>query len=171
MVRGVIYDAQVWLLIRLTPFISEENCFALKGGTAINLFIRDFPLLSVDIDLVYLPSHGRQEALEKIKQGIDRISQRIKSVIYPIQIIKSYEDKDDALRLVIVHAGVTIKIELSPVLRGTVLPSAIRSVTDVVEEEFGYAEMLVVSDEDLYAGKLCAAFDRQHPRDFFDLKV
>ena len=50
-----VYRRQVQLLIRVLPSIAEEACFALKGGTAINLFVRDMPRLSVDIDLTYLP--------------------------------------------------------------------------------------------------------------------
>lgn len=49
------YRAQVALLVRLLPFIAAEPVVALKGGTAINLFYRDMPRLSVDIDLTYLP--------------------------------------------------------------------------------------------------------------------
>ena len=45
-----IYYRQVQLLVQLLPLIAEEHCFALKGGTAINLFIRELPRLSVDID-------------------------------------------------------------------------------------------------------------------------
>lgn len=57
------YQAQVRLLMRLIPIVARETCFALKGGTAINLFVRDLPRLSVDIDLMYLPMHERSEAL------------------------------------------------------------------------------------------------------------
>ncbi|MFY9178264.1 MAG: nucleotidyl transferase AbiEii/AbiGii toxin family protein [Venatoribacter sp.] len=165
------YQEQVKLLLRILPFVAEENCFALKGGTAINLFVRDFPRLSVDIDLVYLPSHGRTEALTEIKQALERISTRIKSAIPQIKITKSYEDKNDALRLVVNYLSTTVQIELSPVLRGVVFPPEIRSVSDAVEDEFGYVEMRLVSTADIYAGKLCAAFDRQHPRDFFDVSL
>ena len=49
------YRSQVALLIRVLPFVADEEEFALKGGTAINLFVRDMPRLSVDIDLTYLP--------------------------------------------------------------------------------------------------------------------
>ena len=44
------YLRQVALLVHILPFISEQECFALKGGTAINMFIRSLPRLSVDID-------------------------------------------------------------------------------------------------------------------------
>lgn len=50
-----VYRQQAALLVRMLPFVAEEGCFALKGGTAINLFLRDMPRLSVDIDLTYLP--------------------------------------------------------------------------------------------------------------------
>ena len=50
-----VYRRQVDLLVRTLPYVAEEECFALKGGTAINLFVRDLPRLSVDIDLTYLP--------------------------------------------------------------------------------------------------------------------
>ena len=49
------YAAQVALLVRILPYVAKEEIFALKGGTAINLFYRDLPRLSVDIDLTYLP--------------------------------------------------------------------------------------------------------------------
>ena len=50
--RNSPYHLQVALLLRILPFIAQEKCFALKGGTAVNLFVRDFPRLSVDVDLV-----------------------------------------------------------------------------------------------------------------------
>ena len=71
----------------------------------------------------------------------------------------------------IVRAGdVQIKIEITPVLRGTVYDPVVTSVVPTVEDEFGFAEMQVVSFADLYAGKIVAALDRQHPRDLFDVR-
>lgn len=61
---------QVQLLVCLLPLISEESCFALKGGIAINLFVRDLPRLSVDIDLAYLPLEPRSQALQGAKERI-----------------------------------------------------------------------------------------------------
>jgi hypothetical protein len=52
---GSQYIRQVDLLLKILPIVAKEPCFAIKGGTAINLFLRDLPRLSVDIDLVYLP--------------------------------------------------------------------------------------------------------------------
>lgn len=54
------YEAQVALLVRILPHVAKEDVFALKGGTAINLFYRDLPRLSVDIDLTYLSDLYRE---------------------------------------------------------------------------------------------------------------
>lgn len=168
--RGSIYYKQVQLLLQLIPHIAKHDCFALKGGTAINLFIREFPRLSVDIDLVFLPVLERNASLSAIKSALDSIADAISTSVPASKVSKSYEDKRDALRLTVVRDSVMIKIELSPVLRGTVYEPAVRPVCEAVEDEFGYAEMAVVSFADLYAGKICAALDRQHPRDLFDVK-
>src|SRR5690606_36532122 len=61
------YRAQVELLIRCLPAVANAPDFALKGGTAINLFLRDMPRLSVDIDLTYLPITDRANALTDIR--------------------------------------------------------------------------------------------------------
>lgn len=164
------YYKQVQLLISVLPIVAEEKCFALKGGTAINLFVRDLPRLSVDIDLVYLPMDDRETALVHITDALNRIADSIVEKINGVKIQKSFESRVDALRLIVKQGDVQIKIELSPVLRGTVFPEELREVTEKVEEQFGYVEMPVVSLADLYAGKLCAALDRQHPRDLFDVK-
>jgi predicted nucleotidyltransferase component of viral defense system len=166
---GNIYYKQVQLLVQLLPLIAEENCFALKGGTAINLFIRELPRLSVDIDLVYLPMQDRKEALAGITSALARIKQRILQALPKANVIEAYKNKPDAMRLVVSHNNVQIKVELSPVLRGTVFESELLTVCTKVENEFGYAEIAVVSLADLYAGKICAALDRQHPRDLFDV--
>jgi predicted nucleotidyltransferase component of viral defense system len=168
--RTSTYYKQVQLLVQLLPLIAEENCFALKGGTAINLFVLNLPRLSVDIDLVYLPMNDRQTALQDIKKALHRITLRINEIFQDAEIVESFKDKSDALRLVVIRRGVRVKIELSPVLRGTVNQPEKLEVCQKVEDEFGYAEMTVVAPSDLYAGKICAALDRQHPRDFYDVK-
>lgn len=93
--------------------------FSLKGGTAINLFVRDLPRLSVDIDLVFLPSMSRHDALSAIKQQLDLLASSVESQIADARVSKSYRDNPDALRLVVDRQGIKVKIELSPVLRGT----------------------------------------------------
>lgn len=64
---------QVLLLLDVLPYIAKESCFALKGGTAINLFVRDFPRLSVDADLTYLGDESRDIALKNTEEALLRI--------------------------------------------------------------------------------------------------
>ncbi len=165
------YYRQVRLLTRILPLVAAEKVFALKGGTAINLFIRDMPRLSVDIDLVYLPMDDRETALAVTAEALAQIARAITSAFPGAEIVKSFEDQKDALRLFVAQGGDRIKIELSPVLRGSVFPPEKREVSPAVEDEFGYVRMQLLALPDLYAGKLCAALDRQHPRDLFDVKL
>jgi len=169
MKKNSIYYRQVQLLVRILPLLDSEKCFALKGGTAINLFYRELPRLSVDIDLLYLPSEEREEALANIREALSRLSELIKKTIPGIHIQNTHE-QSNALRLILQSDDVRIKVELSPVIRGTVFPEVRMEVCETVEREFGYAEIQVASLPDLYAGKIAAALDRQHPRDLFDVK-
>ncbi|WP_256890034.1 nucleotidyl transferase AbiEii/AbiGii toxin family protein [Acidomonas methanolica] len=165
------YQQQVALLMRVVPFVAEERVFALKGGTAINLFVRDMPRLSVDIDLTYLPVEGRPASLSAIDAAMLRIKERIEQGIPSVRVNASRSaDENIVTKLVVRVGGVQIKIEVTPVLRGTVYDPAVTSVVAVVEDAFGFAEMQIVSFADLYAGKIVAAFDRQHPRDLFDVR-
>lgn len=165
------YRQQVALLIRTIPFVGKEEAFALKGGTAINLFVRDMPRLSVDIDLTYLPVEDRTTSLAAIDAAMLRIAEQIESGIPGAKVNPSRSAGEKIITKLIVRAGdVQIKIEITPVLRGTVYDPVVTSVVPTVEDEFGFAEMQVVSFADLYAGKIVAALDRQHPRDLFDVR-
>jgi len=116
-----IYRRQVQLLIRVLPSIAEEACFALKGGTAINLFVRDMPRLSVDIDLSYLPVHPRAESLAAIDAALRRIADRIRTSIPGAQVAQTALLPENAVYKLLARAGgVQVKIEVTPVLRGCV---------------------------------------------------
>ena len=165
------YRQQVALLIRTIPYVAKETAFALKGGTAINLFVRDMPRLSVDIDLTYLPIEDRTTSLAAIDAAMLRIAERIEAGIPGAKVNPSRSADEKIVTKLIVRArGVQIKIEITPVLRGTVYDPVVTPVVPAVEDEFGFAEMQVVSFADLYAGKIVAALDRQHPRDLFDVR-
>lgn len=153
----------------ILPIVAKEEVFALKGGTAINLFIRDLPRLSVDIDLTYLPVEERQTSLVNMKGALTRISEAINSENRARAIFQ--QNRDDELRVIIANTDATIKLEVSPVARGAIYTPILKPVTEQVEDLFGYAEIKVVSNADLYGGKICAALDRQHPRDLFDVKL
>ncbi len=164
-----IYRKQVSLLVRVLPAVAEQDCFALKGGTAINLFVRDMPRLSVDIDLTYVPVQSRQASLKAINAGMQAIAKAIEAAIPGTQITSS--KVEGAITTLHVRArNAQIKIEVTPVLRGCVHEPRTLRVSPAVEESFGFAETQVVSFADLYGGKIVAALDRQHPRDFFDVR-
>jgi len=65
------------LLLRALPLVATEPCFALKGGTAINLFIRDMPRFSVDINLAHVPVADRDTSLSKTGAALGRIRRLI----------------------------------------------------------------------------------------------
>ncbi|MCP5178996.1 MAG: nucleotidyl transferase AbiEii/AbiGii toxin family protein [Pseudomonadales bacterium] len=167
------YRRQVELLVRTIPHVAQETCFALKGGTAINLFVRDMPRLSVDIDLTYLPSNDRETALNEIESTLFNIKGRIARTMKAATITASAPATQRQTTKLVVRTPdrTQIKIEVTPVLRGCVYDPALLQVNARVQETFGFAEMNVLSFEDLYAGKIAAALDRQHPRDLFDIHL
>ncbi len=163
------YYRQVALLLSALPAVASERCFALKGGTAINLFIRDFPRLSVDIDLAYIPLESRDVALPNVRAALTRVAERLQHQGGISAVLQT--NNADEMRIVVSSQHAQIKIEVSPVARGTLYPPEERDIVEAVEDEFGFANIQVVSLADLYGGKLCAALDRQHPRDFYDIKM
>ena len=164
------YYPQVALLMDVLPLVAKERCFALKGGTAINLFVRDLPRLSVDIDLTYVPIKDRAASLAEIGASLERIASAIEAQLKGIRVERTAAE-GQVIKLVPWRGGVRVKVEVSPVLRGCVREPAMRGVSPAVEAQFGYIEVPVVHVDDLYAGKLCAALDRQHPRDLFDVQL
>ena len=164
-----IYRQQVTLLIRTLPFVAEEKCFALKGGTAINLFIRDMPRLSVDIDLTFVPILGWDESLNAVDAALKRIAGRIRTGMRDARVQEG-QSEGKVSKLNVNSGKVRTLIEVTPVGRGCVYDPETRAVSEAVEATFGFAEISVLSLADLYAGKVVAGLDRQHPRDFFDIR-
>ena len=166
------YRKQVSLLMRILLIVAQEQCFALKGGTAINLFVRDMPRLSVDIDLAYLPILDREESLGEIDASLKRIASELGQRISGSRVQASVlPGTSSVVKLIVNTVDAQVKIEVTPVLRGTVYSCQTLATTDKVQEEFGFAKVNVVSFADLYGGKLVAALDRQHPRDLFDVRL
>ena len=167
----ISFKGQVMLMLDCLTQIFPSNLFALKGGTAINFFIRDMPRLSVDIDLTYLPLSDRQSSLKNIENELKSIARNISRNIKDSKVILSIT-KDKLINKIIVSRGsVNIKIEPNFILRGVVHPIQNIDPCKKVQNEFGFSyEVSVLSFEDLYGGKICAALDRQHPRDLFDIK-
>ena len=163
---------QVRLLVALLPHVARQRCFALKGGTAINLFVRDLPRLSVDIDLAYVPVEDRETSLAAIDRALKAIGRDIERAI-PRAVVRGSVLSGTAtwFKLLVEREGVSVKIEVTPVLRGSVYPPDLRELVPQAQALFGYAQVQLLSFEDVYAGKLCAALDRQHPRDLFDVRL
>ena len=164
-----VYLDTARLLTQVAPLVFIDNVFALKGGTAINLFVRDMPRLSVDLDLVFVDHRlDRDEALAKINDAIRRAVDRLKK--------RGFQTHTAALadagetKLFVRRDKLEVKVEVNFVLRGTVHPIRSASLTPKAQEALlADLELPVVSLEDLYGGKLVAALDRQHPRDLFDV--
>ncbi len=170
--KATPFFRQADLLVQIMPFVNSEPCFALKGGTAINFFLRDFPRLSVDIDLVYLPLEDRPRTLSGIDAALKRIAAQICRAMPAVQVREhqSASEKCTLKLSVRIPSGAEIKIEPNTVLRGTLYPVTERNLSPKAVELFERsATMRVVSLPDLFGGKLCAALDRQHPRDLFDV--
>lgn len=157
------------LLTQIAPLVLVDGTFALKGGTAINLFIRDMPRLSVDLDLVF-PDHSlpRNEALTQINESIRRSAERLKARGFQTHTLAAADAGET--KLLVRRAGIEVKVEVNFVMRGTVHPVRAAALTPTARDTLlADLEIPVVSLEDVYGGKLVAAMDRQHPRDLFDV--
>jgi len=170
-VKDRIYDHQAHLLLRVLPLIYRQKEFSLKGGTAINFFYRNMPRLSVDIDLTYLPLQDRAKSLSRIDFLLNELRNNIKRSIPGTSIIPQ---KLNGLisKLTVTTDNAAIKIEPNLVIRGSVYPVVDITITTSVADYFELSvKSQVLSLADVYGGKICAALDRQHPRDLFDIKL
>ena len=161
--------AQADLLIRGLPSVARLREFALKGGTAINLFRQDMPRLSVDIDLTFLPITDRRNALDAIRTGLVTIAENVRRTIPGARV---QQTAGEAPRLLIgAMSGARIKVEPNTVIRGSLYPPVQSALCPAAQDEYDlFVRVQRLADGDLYGGKLCAALDRQHPRDLFDVK-
>ena len=165
------YREQVRLMLDLLPLIAEESMFALKGGTAINFFVRNMPRLSVDIDLTYLPLEDRATSLTDIAEGLGRIKVRAEQQLPGARLTLVPQANDMEVKMHCQRGRARVKIEVNPLQRGSLWPVRRLACTDAVQETFeSFVEMPVVSHADLFGGKVSAALDRQHPRDLFDVR-
>lgn len=161
------YRKQVELLLSVLPEVAKEKCFALHGGTAINLFVRDMPRLSVDIDLTYVPLEDRAMSLANISAALGRIKTNIEKVVPNVHVTH----RKDIAKLQISAQGAGIKLEVNLVGRGTLdAPTEMQLCTKGQNDFDAFCAIQVVPIGQLYGGKICAALDRQHPRDLFDVK-
>ncbi|OGB16718.1 MAG: hypothetical protein A2W72_14940 [Burkholderiales bacterium RIFCSPLOWO2_12_67_14] len=163
------YADTVRLLLAVAPEVFANDLFAMKGGTAINLFVQDMPRLSVDIDVVYRPWQGsREEALSAITGELAAIAQRVAPLGVQARLVRGKEPGES--KLIVESETSQVKIEVNTVFRGTVLPVEQQPLCSRTRDLFGVEfEAPLLARDELYAGKLVAALDRQHPRDLFDV--
>lgn len=163
------YVDTVRLLLAIAPAVFQSPRFALKGGTALNLFLQNMPRLSVDIDVVFTDhALGREDALRGIAADIKAAKSAISTLGYRANLPTSKSGDD--VKLFVEGNGLRVKVEVNFVFRGTVLPVTQRPLTPIAQELFTTDIVLPVLDaSELYGGKLVAAMDRQHPRDMFDV--
>ncbi len=161
------YKEQVSLLLTVLPEVAKEDNMAMHGGTAINLFVREMPRVSVDIDLTYIPIEGREASLHNIAAALDRIKARIEKLDPEIKV----QHKTEASKLLISKGDTTVKLEVNQTMRGVISTTTQMTLCKTAQNEFdAYCEISVVPIGQLNGGKICAALDRQHPRDLFDVK-
>ncbi len=162
-----MYEKQVELLLQILPEVAKVEIFALHGGTCINLFVRDMLRLSVDIDLTYIPIEDRSTSLTNILKGLNTVADNIRNII-PDSII---DVKEKEFKLIVSVKNVVVKVEVSVMNRGLLENVETRILCAKAQETFeAFCEISSVSIGQLYGGKICAALDRQHPRDLFDVK-
>lgn len=162
------YKKQVKLLLEILPEVAQENVFALHGGTAINLFIRNMPRLSVYIDLTYIPKTSRIESVEKINLALAKIKNRIENRLPALRV----QHRQESGKLNILSNGILVKLEVNLTRRGLLGEAYKLPLCKKTQEDYqAFTAIQIVPFGQLYGGKICAALARQHPRDLFDVKL
>ena len=131
------------------------------------------PRLSVDVDLTYLPVENRETTLTNIDQSLHSLADQIKSLFPEAGVVPRLLKESVLWSAVQVNIQETrIKIEPNLVARGSVFPAEQYTLVKAAQELFQRSiKISTLSIADLYGGKICAALDRQHPRDLFDIKL
>ena len=160
------------VIVILNWWCFKQDCFALKGGTAINMFVRDFPRISVDIDLAYLPLQPRDESMQGISDALKAMQADMQVALGGACTITPHRTQGYNIKLTVRTDQAVVKIEPNTILRGSVHPPESRDLVETAQQELlAFVSVPVLSEADLYGGKLCAALDRQHPRDLFDVQL
>jgi len=168
-----LFHQQAELLISILPYMVKDTDFALHGGTAINFFVRDLPRLSVDIDLTYLRLISREETIRAVSEQLKLISKRISLSMPSVQIEEKVEASSGfTTKLFVKRQNAIVKVEPNQVIRGSLFDCEERDLCKKAEEVFEkFVTTKTLSFSELYGSKICAALDRQHPRDIFDIML
>lgn len=169
--KNLDFKKQVALLLEILPTALGDKRLALKGGTAINLFVNDMPRLSIDIDLTYLPLEDRDTTMTNISIIMNNMTEILNQQRNLKATLKQTRD-GIAKQILVSKDGIAVKIELNLVIRGSIYEPVKLTLSKTAQSEFERSiELTTLSLEDLYGGKFCAALDRGHPRDLYDLVI
>lgn len=164
-----VYLATARLLTQIAPVVFESGVFALKGGTAINLFLREMPRLSVDLDLVFIDHRlPRAEAVAAINGALRMAKQELAKRRFKVHSVSAADMGET--KLLVQRDDLVVKVEVNTVIRGAVRQAQTMALASAARDALmADLELPLLSPEDIYGGKLVAAMDRQHPRDLFDV--
>lgn len=165
------YTKTVELLLEILPYALKDKRVALKGGTAINLFHRNFDRLSVDIDLCYLPLESRDDTFKNIHEILEKLKFELEDKLKLAVLSNHPLNGQKEAKLIARKGDIEVKIEPNYTLRSSLFDPEVIALSPLAQEEFGVEiEVQCLGLADTYGGKICAALDRQHPRDLFDVK-
>lgn len=164
------YVDTVRLMLGVAPHVFEQPLFAIKGGTALNIFLHDMPRLSVDIDVVFIDHRtSRDAALSTIQDELRSLAQRLEPLGYESSLLNNKDE--DEVKIIVSRDNINVKIEVNYNFRGTLLPARPLQIAQKASQLFAMdVTVPSLAPEELYGGKIVAALDRQHPRDFFDVR-
>lgn len=163
------YINTVRLLLAIVPAVFQSPRFAMKGGTALNLFIQDMPRLSVDIDVVFVDhTLDREAALQAIASDLAAARSVIADLGF--RAVLPTTNTGDEVKLLAETNGARVKVEVNFVFRGTLRPIVRARLAETAQNLFTTdLDVPMLDQSELYGSKLVAAMDRQHPRDMFDV--
>lgn len=144
----------------------------MKGGTALNFFWFDYPRLSVDLDLVYLPVSSRQTFLAETDHALQRIAARIRQTDPSMTVnFTRHPHSNTISKLHCRQHNVEAKVEVALGQRQHVFPTVTGEFQPATVADLGPATTLLLSFPETCAGKCHAVLDRLHPRDLFDART
>lgn len=157
------------LLERLQSHPFLKGRLALKGGTAVNLFVFDVPRLSVDIDLNYIGAVEREAMLAerpRVEKAIRAVCRR--EGLSVRHVPEEHAGGKWSLRYESAAGqGGNLEVDLNYMFRVPLWPVATRDSRSV--GSYRAVGISVLDIHELAAGKLTALLSRRQPRDLFDV--
>lgn len=163
-------------LIRILEWMNSDEklnkLLALKGGTAINTAVFNFPRLSVDIDLDLTENFKKEEMIKERENIHNLIVNYLNTNDYKINLEKSknvYALDSIVVEYVDIKGNIdNIKIEINYMNRVHILETKkIKVSTDVFKDK--HLIIHCIHPIEIYAAKLCALLNRTTARDLYDV--